>query len=169
MSAEIEEREETAGSGSDLDAAEDLFERLLRSIDLREDEELGAIGGGAGGGFGGSGDGGPLVGLITHFSRDSNTLSDAMGMVEMLRGALHSVGEDVGRVAAQFLDYVREDILTAKGDLLSRTASALARLPIGATTGHVLTVDPASSVGMSWQAGGGPGAASIEQYAWNGI
>lgn len=47
--------------------------------------------------------------------------------------------------------------LTTKGDLLTRTTSAVARLPVGATTGHVLTVDPAEATGMKWAAASGGG------------
>ena len=42
--------------------------------------------------------------------------------------------------------------LTTKGDLLTRSASALSRLPVGATNGHVLTVDSAETSGMKWAA-----------------
>lgn len=43
--------------------------------------------------------------------------------------------------------------LTTKGDIWVYT-TADARLPIGATTGHVLTVDPAEASGMKWAAAG---------------
>lgn len=42
--------------------------------------------------------------------------------------------------------------LTTKGDLLTRSASAVSRLPVGATNGHVLTVDSAETSGMKWAA-----------------
>ena len=48
--------------------------------------------------------------------------------------------------------------LTTKGDLLTRNASAIARLPVGATNGHVLTVDNSTDTGIKWAAasvGGG--------------
>ena len=45
--------------------------------------------------------------------------------------------------------------LTTKGDLLTRTSSALTRLPVGVTNGHVLTVDSTTSEGIKWAAGGG--------------
>jgi hypothetical protein len=48
--------------------------------------------------------------------------------------------------------------LTTKGDLLTRSASAVARLPVGATNGHVLTVDSAEASGMKWAASGGGGS-----------
>jgi hypothetical protein len=41
--------------------------------------------------------------------------------------------------------------MTAKGDLATRDATTLTILPIGTVTGQVLTVDPLSVVGMSWQ------------------
>jgi hypothetical protein len=49
--------------------------------------------------------------------------------------------------------------LTTKGDLLTRTSSALARLAVGVTDGHVLTIDAAETTGLKWAAasgGGGP-------------
>ena len=44
--------------------------------------------------------------------------------------------------------------LTTKGDLFAYT-TVDARLPVGATNGHVLTVDSAEAAGMKWAAGGG--------------
>jgi hypothetical protein len=56
--------------------------------------------------------------------------------------------------------------LTTKGDLLTRSASAVARLPVGATNGHVLTVDSAEASGMKWAAssGGGSSEDSISPF-----
>jgi hypothetical protein len=56
--------------------------------------------------------------------------------------------------------------LTTKGDLLTRSASVIARLPIGATNGHVLTVDSAETSGMKWAAssGGGSSEDSISPF-----
>jgi hypothetical protein len=45
--------------------------------------------------------------------------------------------------------------LTTKGDLLTRSSSAVDRLPVGATNGHVLTVDSTQSLGIKWAAAGG--------------
>lgn len=39
--------------------------------------------------------------------------------------------------------------VTTKGDLIGYSSSAV-RVPIGATTGYLLTVDPGSTVGVSW-------------------
>lgn len=47
--------------------------------------------------------------------------------------------------------------LTTKGDILTRSSSAVARLPVGATNGHVLTVDSAENLGMKWAAAAGAG------------
>lgn len=47
-------------------------------------------------------------------------------------------------------------IVDAKGDLIVGTAAdTVARLPVGATTGHVLTVDPLEAAGMKWAAASG--------------
>lgn len=54
---------------------------------------------------------------------------------------------------------ISSTLVDAKGDLIAATAAdTVARFPVGSTTGHVLTVDPASSVGISWQA---PSAGSV--------
>jgi hypothetical protein len=47
-------------------------------------------------------------------------------------------------------------LLDAKGDLIVGSAADTAsRLPIGATNGHVLTVDSAEATGMAWKAASG--------------
>jgi hypothetical protein len=56
---------------------------------------------------------------------------------------------------------VPKSLVDAKGDLIVATAAdTVTRLPVGATTGHVLTVDPAEAAGIKWAAaaGGGGGA-----------
>jgi len=42
-----------------------------------------------------------------------------------------------------------------KGDLIAANSSTLAKLAVGSTTGHVLTVDPAEATGMKWAAASG--------------
>jgi hypothetical protein len=57
------------------------------------------------------------------------------------------------------------DTLTTKGDLLTRNTTGLARLPIGATNGHVLTVDSAAATGMKWEAAAGGGGSGSDETA----
>ena len=45
---------------------------------------------------------------------------------------------------------VAGDVLTTKGDILSRTSSALARLAVG-SDGKVLTAKASESTGLSWE------------------
>lgn len=53
---------------------------------------------------------------------------------------------------------VMKTLADAKGDLFAATASdTVTRLPIGATNGHVLTVDSAETTGMKWTAPSGSG------------
>ena len=52
-----------------------------------------------------------------------------------------------------------------KGDLIAANSSTLAKLAIGSTTGHVLTVDPAEATGMKWAAASGGGSGASESFA----
>ena len=51
-------------------------------------------------------------------------------------------------------------IVDAKGDLLVGTAAdTVARLAVGGTAGHVLTVDSSTTTGLKWAAAAAGGAA----------
>jgi hypothetical protein len=53
--------------------------------------------------------------------------------------------DDVGAVGKALVD--------AKGDLMTATANDTpARLAVGSTNGHVLTVDSSTSTGLAWKA-----------------
>ena len=64
------------------------------------------------------------------------------------------------RMGSKFLSTLKKsatvagDVLTTKGDLLSRTSSALARLGVGAND-TVLTADSGEATGLKWATGGG--------------
>ncbi len=61
--------------------------------------------------------------------------------------------------------------LTTKGDILTRTSSALARLPVG-TDGYILSADSAQTTGLNWIAntgGGGGTSAPDYMFFFNGI
>lgn len=63
---------------------------------------------------------------------------------------------DAANVAAA--GAVMQTLVDAKGDLIVATAAdTVARLPVGATNGHVLTVDSAEAAGMKWAAASGGG------------
>jgi len=51
---------------------------------------------------------------------------------------------------------IAKSIVDAKGDLIVGTANdTVSRLAVGATNGHILTVDSAEATGMKWAAAGG--------------
>lgn len=56
--------------------------------------------------------------------------------------------------------FISQTLLTAKGDIIVRTASGLVRLAIG-TNGQVLTADSTATEGLKWAAGGGGGAGTV--------
>lgn len=60
--------------------------------------------------------------------------------------------------------YVLRSILTTKGDLFTRDASAISRLGVG-TNGDVLTVDSVQALGVKWAAPSGGGTAREETVA----
>jgi len=54
---------------------------------------------------------------------------------------------------------IQPTIVDAKGDLITATAADTpARLAVGATNGHILTVDSTASTGLAWAAPAGDGA-----------
>jgi hypothetical protein len=56
-------------------------------------------------------------------------------------------------------DYVAQSLVDAKGDLLVGTAdNTLARLAVGGTNGHVLTVDSTETTGLKFAAAAGGGS-----------
>jgi hypothetical protein len=74
---------------------------------------------------------------------------EANAHVNTTSGNPHSVtAADVGAIA--------NSLVTTKGDLIVRDASAPARLGVG-TNGHVLTADSAETTGVKWAAPSGGG------------
>lgn len=95
---------------------------------------------------------------ITAQSGDTFTIDRAEAGTS---GVVHSAGATVRHVlSSDDLTYFRQGVetaqaaipastLTTKGDLISRTSSAVARLGVG-TNGQVLTADSAQSTGLKW-------------------
>jgi hypothetical protein len=68
---------------------------------------------------------------------------------------------DVGAVGATLLD--------AKGDLIVASANdTAARLAVGGTNGHVLTVDSGETLGVKWAAAGGDATTQTDIFTSNG-
>lgn len=97
---------------------------------------------------------------ITAQSGDTFTIDRAEAGTS---GVVHAAGATVRHVlSSSDLTYFRQGVqtadaavpastLTTKGDLLSRTSSAVARLGVG-TNNYVLTADSSTSTGLKWAA-----------------
>jgi hypothetical protein len=100
-------------------------------------------------------------GLTQATARILGRTTASTGAVEEIQigsGLSLSAGELSSTVSAG----IPATLLDAKGDLIvASAADTAARLPVGGTNGHVLTVDSAETLGVKWAAAGGvTGAAS---------
>jgi len=69
---------------------------------------------------------------------------------------------DASGTLALTANTIASTLVDAKGDLIVATAAdTVARLPVGATNGHVLTVDSAEAGGMKWAAAAGGGVTAV--------
>jgi hypothetical protein len=85
-----------------------------------------------------------------------------------------AVGTGANTVAAgddsRITGAIQSTLVDAKGDLIVATAAdTVARLPVGATNGHVLTVDSAEAGGMKWAAASGGIGGSTGTQADNSV
>jgi hypothetical protein len=110
-------------------------------------------------------------GLTQATARLLGRTSASTGSIEEIQigsGLSLSAGELSSTVSAG----IPATLLDAKGDLIvASAADTVARLPVGGTNGHVLTVDSAETLGVKWAAasGGGSGGATnlwIPASAW---
>jgi hypothetical protein len=101
---------------------------------------------------------------ITAQASDTFTITRAQAGTS---GVIHAAGATVRHVlSSDDLTYFRQGVetaqaaipkadLTTKGDLISRTSSAVARLAVGAND-YVLTADSTTSTGLKWAAASVP-------------
>lgn len=69
---------------------------------------------------------------------------------------------DVTSLTTDLADKISKTIVDAKGDIIVATASdTVSRLAVGATNGHVLTVDSAEATGLKWAAASGGSSQSL--------
>jgi len=77
--------------------------------------------------------------------------------------AIRTLGSSIDSTLKTQIDaQIPDSLLTTKGDLIAATgASTPARLAVGATNGHVLTVDSAEATGIKWAAAAGGGLTQL--------
>jgi hypothetical protein len=87
------------------------------------------------------------------------TTPDNTDLVKDGASAIRTLGSSIDTtLKAQIDAQIPDSLLTTKGDLIAATgASTPARLAIGATNGHILTVDSTAATGMKWAAPAGGG------------
>jgi hypothetical protein len=90
---------------------------------------------------------------------EGGTLSAAVTTLDFVGDGVTASGAGaVTTVTVPGCSGIPESLIDAKGDLIvGSAADTAARLAVGATTGHVLTVDPGETLGVKWAAGGGGG------------
>lgn len=154
MSTRIQVRRDTSANWATADPvlAEGEFGLDVTTATLKVGDgvtawsSLSALGGGGGGAT-------TLDGLT-----DVSTAGQSSGKGLVYNGSLWvpSSAAVILEGDARLTETLPASIVDAKGDLIVATAAdTVARLPVGATTGHVLTVDPAEATGLKWAAGGG--------------
>jgi hypothetical protein len=84
--------------------------------------------------------------------------------------AIRTLGSSIDTTLKTQIDaQIPDSLLTTKGDLIAATgASTPARLAVGATNGHVLTVDSAEATGLKWSAAAGGGMTLLSTTTLSG-
>jgi hypothetical protein len=104
-------------------------------------------------------------GLTQSTARILGRTTASTGAIEEIQigsGLSLSAGELSSTVSAG----IPATLLDAKGDLIvASAADTAARLPVGGTNGHVLTVDSAETLGVKWAAASGGGSSIMQSIA----
>jgi hypothetical protein len=107
-------------------------------------------------------------GLTQSTARILGRTTASTGAVEEIQigsGLSLSAGELSSTVSAG----IAETLLDAKGDLIvASAADTAARLAVGGTDGHVLTVDSTETLGVKWAAAGGGATTQTDIFTANG-
>jgi hypothetical protein len=108
-----------------------------------------------------------ITATTTELNYTDGVTSGIQGQLDGKAASSHTHAQsDITNLTTDLAAKIDKSIVDAKGDLIVATANDTpARLAVGATNGHVLTVDSAEATGMKWAAASG-GGGGISDHGW---